>query len=604
MTAITSDTLLLNTDRHARVAAGPGAGKTYWLAEHVKNVLQRSKKIHSHARIAVISYTNIAADELRQKLGGDAAKADIGTIHNFLYRNVIKPYLHLLRDSNGQPVVNTTLVDGHDEHHVNHMKVDVWLRASDQRQRVFDQKQFDLLKVALEKIRWMQADELCAWHLSVNLSDGFAKGLWSTSKALLTTQQLLAYKTLYWADGILDHDDILYFASRIVHDHPLIVSCLSARYPFLLIDEFQDTVPVQTNIVRLLAEQGTTVVIIGDAEQSIFTFAGAHPEHFRAFTLPDTDEYTIADNRRSTDSIIALLNHVRSDSIVQHGLRRTVGEPVTLLVGGPAVAFQHARQLLPDGESLLIVARNNSVVQQAQRPTTARTTAPWDAIDKADCYRKIFLHQLLAGVVLARKQKFGNAVETILRGIRHTKGNLKEPLQSTAPRSTQQRRAIAISLLEALIGLGPALDSMTLFAAYDHCRKTLMSEFTGLTIKQIKAGKFHDVSEAHKCGDLLLAVRLTGNEEVRDARTIHQAKGTERGNVLVCLNGRDEAETQEHLNHILCPRATSDEEQRITYVGISRARDRLFLTTPILTAEQEQRALELGLQVAYVEKCS
>jgi DNA helicase-2/ATP-dependent DNA helicase PcrA len=131
-----------------------------------------------------------------------------------------------------------------------------------------------------------------------------------------------------------------------------------------------------------------------------------------------------------------------------------------------------------------------------------------------------------------------------------------------------------------------------------------MSEFTGLTIKQIKAGKFHDVSEAYKCGDLLLAVRLTGNEEVRDARTIHQAKGTERGNVLVCLNGRDEAETLEHLNHILYPAATSDEEQRITYVGISRARDRLFLTTPILTAEQEQRALELGLQVAYVEKCS
>lgn len=604
MTAITSDTLLLNTDRHARVAAGPGAGKTYWLAEHVKNVLQRSKKIHSHARIAVISYTNIAADELRQKLGGDASKAEIGTIHNFLYRNVIKPYLHLLRDSDGQPVVNTALVDGHDEHHVNHMKVDAWLRASDQRQRVFDPKQFDLLKTALEKIRWMQADELCAWHLSVNLSDGFAKGLWSTSKALLTTQQLLAYKTLYWADGILDHDDILYLASRIVHDHPLIVSCLSARYPFLMIDEFQDTVPVQTNIVRLLADQGTTVVIIGDAEQSIFTFAGAHPEHFRAFTLPDTDEYTIADNRRSTDRIIALLNHVRSDSIVQHGLRRTVGEPVQLLVGAPAVAFQYARQLLPEGESLLIVARNNSVVQQAQRPTTARTTAPWNAIDNADCYRKIFLHQLLAGVVLARKQKFGNAVETILRGIRHTKSNLKEPLQSTIPRSTQQRRAIAISLLEALIGLGPALDSMTLCAAYDHCRKTLISEFTGLTIKQIKAGKFHDVSEAHKCGDLLLSVRLTGNEEVRDARTIHQAKGTERGNVLVCLNGRDEAEALEHLNHILYPAATSDEEQRITYVGISRARDRLFLTTPILTGEQKQRALELGLQVAYVEKCS
>ena len=604
MTAITSDTLLLNTDRHARVAAGPGAGKTYWLAERVKNVLQRSKKIHSHARIAVISYTNIAADELRQKLGGDAAKADIGTIHNFLYRNVIKPYLHLIRDSDGQPLVNTTLVDGHDEHFVSHKKTESWLTAVNYRTVLRDRDQIDVLKSTLATVHWKQDDEPALWTLEVNPPAWLARQLWRPTKAKLTSDSLLVYKTLYWAEGILDHDDVLYFASRILHEYPIVSSCLSARYPFLFIDEFQDTVPAQTNIVRLLAKQGTTIVLIGDAEQSIFTFAGAHPEHFRNFNLPDLDEFTIEDNRRSTERIVALLNHVRCDELVQRGKRATEGEPVLLLIGEPGDAAQEARAFLANGESLLIVARNASIVQQTQTATMARTTDPWDAIDNADGDRKIFLHQLLAGVVLARKQKFGNAVETILRGIRHTKGNLKEPLQSTTPRSTQQRRAFAISLLEALIGLGPALDSMTLFAAYDHCRKTLMSEFTGLTIKQIKAGKFHDVSEAHKCCDLLLAVRLTGNEEVRDARTIHQAKGTERGNVLVCLNGRDEAETQEHLNHILYPAATSDEEQRITYVGISRARDRLFLTTPILTGEQKQRALELGLQVAYVEKCS
>ena len=124
MTVITSDTLLLLTDRHARVAAGPGAGKTFWLAEHTKNVIRRSKKVHPLARIAVISYTNIAADELRQKIGKDAVKAEIGTIHNFLYRNVIKPYLHLVKNSNGQMVVNIALVDGHDEHHVNHKKLE------------------------------------------------------------------------------------------------------------------------------------------------------------------------------------------------------------------------------------------------------------------------------------------------------------------------------------------------------------------------------------------------------------------------------------------------------------------------------------------------
>jgi ATP-dependent DNA helicase UvrD/PcrA len=601
MTTITSDTLLLQTDRHARVAAGPGAGKTHWLSEHTKNVIRRSKKMHPHARIGVITYTNIAADELRQRLGDAAAKADIGTIHSFLYRNVIKPYLHLIRDRDGRPVVNTALLDGHDEHHVNHKKIEAWLTAVNYRTVLRDQDQTNVIKNTLATVFWKQHDDLSLWTLEVKPAVWLARQLWRPTSAKITPDNLLAYMTLYWADGILEHDDVLYFASRILHQHPFIVSCLSARYPFLLIDEFQDTVPAQTHIVRLLAQQGTTVVVIGDAEQSIFTFAGAHPEHFRTFALEDLDEYTIANNRRSTDRIIALLNHVRSDNIIQHGVRATEGEPVTLFVGEPADAARRAKTILDHCESLLVVARTDSIVRQAGTPTPAQTTAPWDAVDLADGDRKIFLHQLLAAVVLASKRRYGSAVTAILGGIRHTNGRLKEPFQSSAPRSVQQRRAIAVTLLKALIALGRSLDSMTLREAYGHCRNTLMSNFDGLTIKQIKAGKFQNVSELLTCEVLMRAVKLTNNEEVRDARTIHQAKGTERGNVLVLLNGRNDAETQQRLNHLLHPAVTSDEEQRITYVAISRARDRLFLAAPTLTADQERRASELGLNVVRLE---
>ncbi len=601
MTKITSDTLLLHTDRHARVTAGPGAGKTYWLAEHTKNVIRRSKKLHLHARIGVISYTNVAADELKQTLGGEATRADTGTFHSFLYHNVLKPYLHLISDGNGRPVVNAALVDGHDEHHVNHKKVEAWLTGVNYRTVLRDQSQTNVIKDTLATVRWKQHEDLAQWMLEVNPPAWLAQQLWRPAKAKMTPDNLLAYMKLYWADGILDHDDVLYFATRILQEHPFIVSCLSARYPFLFIDEFQDTVPAQTKIVRLLAAQGTTVVVIGDAEQSIFAFAGAHPEHFRTFALPDLDSYTIPNNRRSTDRIIALLNHVRSDDLAQHGVRATEGERVTLLVGGPREVAEHAKTILPHGETVLIVARNDSIVQQAQTPTASQTTAPWDAVDNADSARKIFLHHLLAAVVLARERRYDSASVTILRGIRHTNGRLKDPLQSRIPRSTQQRRAIAITLLKALVGLGPALDTMTLRAAYDHCREALMSDFDGLTIKQIRAGQFLDVSERHKCDALLRTVRLTNSEEVRDARTIHQAKGTERRNVLVILSGRNDTETQEHLNHVLYPAATSDEEQRITYVAISRARDRLLLSSPSLTAEQELRAVDLGLTVTRLQ---
>lgn len=601
MTTITSDTLLLDTDRHGRVTAGPGAGKTYWLAEHTKNVLRRSKKLHSHARIGVISYTNVAADELRDRIGPDALRAEVATIHSFLYHTVIKPYLHLIKKDDGQPLVNVLLVDGHDEHHVNHQKLEEWLNTINYRTVLRDTGQTGVLKEALTTIRWAQADDPGAWHLELRTPDWLSRQLWRPTKAKLTHENLLSYKALYWADGILDHDDILYFATRILHGNPIIMECLSARYPFLFIDEFQDTVPAQTQIVRWLADKGTTVVVIGDAEQSIFAFVGAHPEHFRTFTLPNIDEYTIAHNRRSTDRIVTLLNHVRQDGITQHGVRAEEGPPVTLLVGDPRRAAQHARTLLPEGESLLILARNDVTVQQAQQATTQAAAQPWDTIEQAHPRRKILLERVFAGLVLARAKRFDVAATTILRGIRHNNGQLKEPFRSNTTRSAQHRRAIAITLLETLVRLGPVLDTMTLRAAYEHCSAALTRDFNDLSLTQIRTGNFATLAEQHDCGTLLRSVRLTKNEEVRDARTIHKAKGTERPNVLVCLHGRNDDETQERLNHILHPATASNEEQRVSYVALSRARDRLFLAAPTITAEQERRLHELGIIVTRLD---
>ncbi|MGA3161564.1 MAG: ATP-dependent helicase [Terracidiphilus sp.] len=597
MSTITSDTLLLHTDRHARVTAGPGAGKTYWLAEHTKNVIKRSSKLHSHARIAIISYTNIAAEELRQKIGNSSERAFTGTIHSFLYLNVVKPYVHLIRSANAQPLVNVLQMDGHDEHHVNHRHVDSWLRQINQRHRVFDADQFTRLKTALEFIRWAQADAIDDWYLDVAVPGWLEPQLWNPTREVLTHQHLLVYKALYWAEGTLDHDDVLYFATRILHEFPVVATCLSARYPFLFIDEFQDTVPAQTNIVRTLVAEGTTAAVIGDAEQSIFTFAGARPEHFRLFTLNDLDEYTIEDNRRSTDRIINLLNHVRTDGITQHGLRQEQGDPVRLIVGTTAATALHARTFIGDDKVPLIVGRTRNIVEEAQQPDTAPVARPWDSLENADNDRKIFLHQLFAGILLARQRRYDTAVRSILRGIRHADGRLKEPLRCTSPLSAQHRRAVAINLLEAFAALGPTLDTMTLRAAYDHCGTELNAAFPSISLKQNLRGAFFTVSERYNCGTLLQSVKLTNTDEVRDARTIHQAKGTERHNVVVCLKGRDAGETQTHLNHILHPAHPSDEQQRVTYVAISRARDRLFLTAPDLTEEQEQRANELGISV-------
>lgn len=79
----------------------------------------------------------------------------------------------------------------------------------------------------------------------------------------------------------------------------------------MFVDEFQNTTPAQTEILRILAETGTTTGVIGDLEQSIFTFAGANPEDLLEFAPEGKNTYHTSSNRRSTGPILDLLNRIR-----------------------------------------------------------------------------------------------------------------------------------------------------------------------------------------------------------------------------------------------------------------------------------------------------
>ena len=82
---ITSDYILEDMDTHFKITAGPGAGKTYWLVEHIKNVLKNSTRLLSTSKIACITYTNVAVEEIQQRLEITGNKVEVSTIHSFLY---------------------------------------------------------------------------------------------------------------------------------------------------------------------------------------------------------------------------------------------------------------------------------------------------------------------------------------------------------------------------------------------------------------------------------------------------------------------------------------------------------------------------------------
>lgn len=114
--AITSDSELADFKHNFRVIAGPGAGKTYWLIKNIRNILRNSPRVTSTSRIACITYTNVASDEIKEGLDTGEDRVETSTIHSFLYKNIVKPYAFLLKEEDGSFLIDFKKLDGHDEH--------------------------------------------------------------------------------------------------------------------------------------------------------------------------------------------------------------------------------------------------------------------------------------------------------------------------------------------------------------------------------------------------------------------------------------------------------------------------------------------------------
>jgi len=583
---IDSGTLLTNIERHFRVVAGPGAGKTHWLVNHIKHVVARSKRLSPASRVACISYTNAAVNEIVTRLGSAASQVDASTIHSFLYRNVVRPYLHLLREGDGQPLVAFASVDGHDEHHPFYPIVDKWLRSigwAKILQQTFE-KQRDILKDKLCQLVWQRSGD-GVWTLGPRTRDRMGKML----NAICTSANLIDYKRRYWSLGIVDHEDIIYFAHRILEEHSLVCQCLSARYRYLFIDEFQDTLPIQTNVVQWLAGAGTVVGVIGDAEQSIYGFLDADPQHFLSFSLPDYLDVTMRHNRRSTRRIITILDHVRSDGLRQHCFRELDGQPVTVYIGDVDRSLVAIRADLPPDAVLHVLTRKNKDAHRVRSALAPGTVEPWESFYGADDERARFMEHVIAATVLAKRGQYSLAHREAARIIGR-RGRVRKPLKCDTDLSDVHRKGIAVTVLQEFLTNHATIFAGTLLEAYARCGTCITAAYPAVTLTAARAGRFKSFAEATPYSHLSGSVRL--REEVRHVRTIHQAKGSEGDNIAVYFEDAD------RVRHITHPSEVSAcEEKRVTYVAFSRARDRLFICIPTDVAIDidKLKALDLGV---------
>ncbi len=303
----------LNHDGNVLLVACPGSGKTQTiLAKLLKSV---DVVRNTPRRAACITYTNTAVHEIENRLRtygstGDEDYCDISTIHSFCQNNVLRHfYWRLPVFGNGYTVLPS-----------DSEKFLEYVEEISEKYSIgtFERQQFESLnrKPSGEAI------------VPAGIPNGAAIEFWERLEK----------------DGFIDFCNIVYWSYRLLSDHPSLARGVASRFAFILVDEFQDTSALQVEILRILARQGISQFwLVGDPEQSIYSFAGAERELMFSFAADIySKEFPLSGNFRS------------SSHIVECAERLIARQPRMSAVGESATFDQPPRFEAPDDTFALI----------------------------------------------------------------------------------------------------------------------------------------------------------------------------------------------------------------------------------------------------------
>ncbi len=566
---------LVPIEQHFRVSAGPGAGKTHWLVNHIKNVLQHSKRLGSYRKIACITYTNVGVATIIERLDFIADRVEVSTIHGFIYSNIIKPYAGFIP---AEYELNVKRMDGHDDHIISKKRVKEWITNHVNVGRLshpYTLNQLTNIPNNLDAVgRWLgslryvfdagnlklEADNSQAYYWDGTQRRNLAKATCLDKLA----PGFLDYKKLFWRKGILHHDDVLFFGSLLLKKYPFILTVLRAKFPYFFIDEFQDTSPIQAEILSMIGQTETRIGIIGDKSQSIYSFQGAAPQHFDQFNLAGLTNYVIKDNRRSTNSIIKVLNHIRTD-IAQNGIRNVEGTKPILIVGGHEAAIDEIIKLSGEGPLATLAWDNitaNAMKRKMQSGLPDRDLIIELAAKDSNTERRSVIASCLQALELAKQGRFKDAIKEMERNYRDIADK-------------EKRKKTAFKHLTFLLTKYDSFKSEPFLNFFSIIRTNVRTDVANLVRGGIK-----DFYENYSYEQIAVCVRIDDDDS--ENRTIHKSKGDEFDRVLVVVKEKT------HLSFLLNPNL-STEQQRIFYVGISRARDLLYLNVPELDVIHEGR---------------
>ncbi len=529
----------------ALILAGPGTGKTRVLVSRIQRLIESGTATAD--TILAITFTNKAAQEMRERLAlllGEAAKpVTVATFHALGLR-ILREQLDKTGRSEGFSLIDEEEKELIARHHLG------WEKAAIKERLAF-----------ISRIKQLQADpaDEPAAHL------------------LSAWQEALRDLNLF------DLDDLLYLPLQLFADHADLAGHYRDRFPWLLVDEYQDVNRAQYALIRYLAPSaGASLFAIGDPNQAIYGFRGADVRYIRQFAAdyPEANLYHLNRSYRCPDTIIKASGHVLEEPGTEQGAALLSGVPsqVKITIARHASDKAEAEFVARTIEQLLGGMSFFSIDSAVTRgdgqsdigglsdiAVLCRLGRQMEALEKA-----LRDHHIPYRVVGETPFFRREPVKSVLRQCRaaHNRDNpfLRRQVSELLAITDRQLRQWALLPTSRELVTAVVNHSATESDLPEH---PAIRRLLDLCAEHIEPRSFLDYLALGAVAD-----DYSTRSEAVSLMTLHASKGLEFDAVFIpgCEQGL--------LPYALFDNQKSDinEEQRLLYVGMTRTKKRLFLS--------------------------
>ena len=569
------------------VMAGAGSGKTKVLTTRIAYLINNGVRDYN---ILAITFTNKAAKEMRErvnKIVGDI-NSFIGTFHSFGLRIIRENYMYLGLDK------NFTIIDSDDVLSVI--------------KKILKDKNLDPKHYSPYYIR-----NKISFIKSQMLSDIEIEKFFNTEIDIVAKNVYYAYQDKMVKNNSIDFDDLISKPVELFIKHKEILEHYQEKFKYILIDEYQDTNPVQYKLSTMLASKHKNIFVVGDMNQSIYAFRQADYRNILNFEsdYKDCKVIKLEENYRSTNNILNAANSVIKNNKERKDLKLWSEK-------GDGLKVKYMRSYDEKHEITLVIEEINKLLDSGYKRSEIgilyRTNAqsrvveevflskgiPYKVVGSYYFYNRKEIKDLISYLRLI----YNNHDEVSLRRIINVP---KRGIGDSAIKNIENVSNIeGISMFDALstkkelefksmiLDLVEKSNNMSLTELIDvvldvtgmkselENEKTLENELRLDNLMEFKSitASFEERTGLVNLGDFLEEISLIAdisnhkedNDEVT-LMTIHSAKGLEFD--VVFLIGMEEG---------IFPHTMSlmengiEEERRLCYVGITRARERLYIT--------------------------